>query len=273
MRKSLLAVFPLLALLAPAAAYADDPCRVVENVRIDHALDTQGLADVCEITGALSIFADDDLTQVALPSLKHVNSISVEAYNLEALSLPALQDAGQLYLRGPKLSIVDLPALRSVSRFVDVKAPRLETLNLNALGFVSQLYIQNVPLLKFIFIENIYDIRELDVRGAPSLDPNVLARLKMAAGEPETPEQEEADRNADMAALQKQIHDLQQMLVLAQNPQQPLPPTGHPVEFGSIGGYYQNYSYYFYNYWNVLAARGLTGYYGPSMYYWWWVQG
>lgn len=264
-----LATFVLTTLFSTAALADDPPCRVIENLRINHALEIQSLSDVCEVTGALAIFATDDLKQVYLPLLKRVGILNVESYELEDLNLPALEQVDQVSLEGPRLTLVELPSLRHVTRDLYIKAPRLENLNLLSLGTVGSLWLQNVPALNFAFVDNIYDIRRLEVRGAPKLDLNVRARLDMAAGVPETSEQAAADAQSDIAALQQQIRDLQRQLVLSQAQEPDMPPTGHPVAFGTIGQYYQAYPYYFYNYWNVLASRGWTAYYGPRIYWWW----
>src|SRR5687768_13815452 len=82
-----------------SSSFADGECRSLDALRIDFATQVLDLQDVCHVD-TLAIFADDpQLTEVMLPNLQTANSISVESYDLQALSLPSLVSAGQIYLQ------------------------------------------------------------------------------------------------------------------------------------------------------------------------------
>ena len=232
-------------------------CPVYEgNFRVDSPQSVKRFESICELHGNVGIFTDG-IQKLTFPNLKSAGVINIEAYGLQAISFPKLESTHYLYLSGPDLEVAEFPNLQVVNDVFHVQSRRLKFLNLPKLGRVDGTWsITGNPSLEFVFADDIYSIGELQIANNPMLKPGTADALQIAL-RILTPEEQQyiEEQREEMRELK---HEIFEHLIN----QPPMPPTGHPTEYGSIGFYYHWYPRMYWDYWETIGPWGFWGYYG-----------
>lgn len=249
MRNNLFAVVVFVGFLSLGVRAAEErPCRVIEDARIETQAQLDRMRDVCEVRGALAIFADG-IEEIIIPRLQRVGIINVESYGLKAIAFPQLQFARDIYFSGSDLEVAALPSLQEVSSRLVVRERNLKFLNLPEVRRIGRLVLQSCLQLEFVFADKLYDIASSRLDNNPALNPASADILKNITRVP-SPEELEFIKNA-----QEDIRELKRKLIEKSLTERPLPPTGHPTHFDSFGmtGYYSWYPYEYSRFYDYIG--------------------
>jgi hypothetical protein len=238
------------------------PCRVIEDARIETQAQLNRMKDVCEVRGALAIFADG-VEEIIIPRLKRVGIINIESYGLKAISFPQLQFARDIYFSGSDLEVAAFPSLQEVSSRFVVRERNLKFLNLPEARRIGRLILQSCLQLEFVFADKLYDIASSHLDNNPALNPASAELLKNITRVP-TPEELAFIKNA-----QEDIRELKRKLIEKSLKEKPLPPTGHPTHFDSFGltGYYSWYPYEYSRFYDYIGPWHYMYFVGPPFFW------
>lgn len=141
--------------------------RIDRRLRLDEAPPTITSLEGLDSLATLGAFdTGPHVTEVHLPVLTSLGSVSTGGSGVEHLDLPALTQAGELTLAGPELRSVRLPVLRSAPRVVVRDAPSLQDVALGPLD--GSLAISGVPALEEVSFALGTRLTALALTGLPS---------------------------------------------------------------------------------------------------------
>jgi hypothetical protein len=213
----------------------DPPCRRISQLRVTHSSQLSRLENVCEVQGALFIYADD-IHSLAIPRLQRVGSLTIETENLQAMILPNLENVGSFTAIAPGLSLLEVPKLKIVEGRFYLKDLKIQYLDLNQLMTAEQFHIENCRKLEFIFADNITKIKLIQTKNSPQLAKESEENLRSTA-------RYQSVEELQFRREQQQLVSQYRASVAGQRGiNQTIRTTGHSSQFdsfGNMGRYFQ----------------------------------